>query len=186
MKRLFAVLAVFGLLAMACGDDGATSSASKEHNQADVSFVTGMIPHHEQAVTMSEYASTRAASPKVKDIANRIEGAQEAEINQMKGLLKGWGVEAPGGEHGGHGGAMAGGHPGMLTAEQLDELESAKGQAFDRLFVQGMIAHHRGAVTSSEKELSEGQSAEAKKLAQSIIAAQKTEIAEMEALLATV
>lgn len=74
----------------------------------------------------------------------------------------------------------------MLTAEQLGALKSAKGQAFDRLFLQGMIAHHRGAVTSSEKELSEGQSAEAKKLAESIIAAQKAEIAEMEALLATV
>lgn len=51
MKRLLAVLAAFGLLAMACGDDGATSSASKEHNQADVSFVTGMIPHQRPAAS---------------------------------------------------------------------------------------------------------------------------------------
>ncbi len=78
---------MFGVLVLVgagCGSDDGSSSAPAEHNQADISFVTGMIPHHEQAVTMSSLAGTRAANPKVKDIARRIDSAQEPEITQMK------------------------------------------------------------------------------------------------------
>ena len=74
----------------------------------------------------------------------------------------------------------------MLGAEELDRLKSVRGQEFDRLFLQGMTGHHRGAITASEKELAEGQSPEAKKLAGEIIAAQRAEIGEMETLLAAV
>ena len=134
---------------------------------------------------MSGLAGTRAASPKVKDIARRIESAQEPEITRMKGFFKDWDVQAPKDSHGEHGG-MAGGHPGMLGAGELDRLKSAMGQEFDRLFLQGMIGHHKGAITASAKELAEGQSPEAKKLAGEIIAAQRAEIAEMDTLLAAV
>ena len=69
----------------ACGgsnDDGVVSSGAA-HNQADVEFVQGMIPHHEQAVTMSELAASRAASPGVKALATRIQAAQAPEITQI-------------------------------------------------------------------------------------------------------
>jgi len=180
---LVVALAVVALLASACGDgEDSTTGAGAVHNQADVAFVQGMIPHHQQAVIMSEYAASRAADSRVKDLADRIEAAQQPEIDQMQGFLQDWGVEE-GVEHGGqHGGG--GGHPGMLEDEELARLEAADGQEFDRLFLQGMTEHHRGAVTASEKELAEGQSPEAKALAGEIISAQRAEIAEMEQLFA--
>jgi len=187
MKRLLISVAGLALVAAACGgSNDSGGSAAAVHNQADIDFVQGMIPHHEQAVTMSAFASTRASSARVKDLANRIEAAQEPEIKQMKGYLEDWDVELAGGDHGGaHGGGMAG-HPGMLSEDELARLKAAKGAEFDRLFLQGMIGHHRGAITASEKEQAEGQSPEAKDLAGAIIGMQRAEITEMEQLLAAV
>ena len=190
MKRLFVIVAAFGLVAGACGsnDDGAGSS-SAARNQADIEFVQGMIPHHEQAVTMSELAASRAASPDVKALATRIQAAQEPEITQMKRFLKDWGVkEESGGMAGmsGMGGGGVGGHPGMLGDDELGRLKATKGQEFDRMFLQGMISHHRGAIAAAETEQAHGQAPNAKALAGEIIKAQRAEIAEMEKLLTSV
>lgn len=189
--RLLSVLAVVALAAVACGegdtgsptsDPAATSPAASAHNEADIEFVQGMIPHHEQAIEMSDLALERSDNPEVVDLAERIKAAQGPEIEQMQGLLDEWGVDAGGEGHGGgHGGG--GGHEGMLSEEELTALGAAEGASFDRLFLNGMIAHHRGAVTTSQTELQEGESAEAKELAQAIIDAQQAEIAEMEQLL---
>ena len=183
MKRLIIAIVALGLIAAACGGSGDKTAGTSRavHNQSDIGFLQGMIPHHEQAVTMSAYASTRAASPQVKDLAKRIEGAQAPEIKQMTGLLNDWGVKEEAAGHSGMSGM--GGHPGMLTDDDLGRLKAAKGQEFDRLFLQGMIGHHRGAITSSEEQQAKGESPEAKSLAGEIINAQRTEIAEMEKLL---
>jgi len=190
VKRLFVIVAAIGLVAGACGgNDDEAGSSSAAHNQADIEFVQGMIPHHEQAVTMSEFAASRAASPGVKTLAARIQAAQAPEITQMKGFLKDWGVKEESGGMGGMsgmGGGGVGGHPGMLGADDLGRLKAAKGQEFDRMFLQGMIGHHRGAITSAEAEQAEGQASEAKALAGEIIKAQQAEIAEMEKLLTSV
>ena len=187
MKRLSVIVAAIGLVAGACGgDDDGAGSSSAAHNQADIEFVQGMIPHHEQAVTMSELAASRAASPGVKTLAARIRAAQAPEITQMKGFLKDWGVkEDSGGMSGmsGMGGGGVGGHPGMLAKDELDRLKAANGQDFDRMFLQGMIGHHRGAITAAQKEQAEGRAPEAKALAEEIVKAQQAEIAEMEKLL---
>ncbi len=191
--RLAPFLVVVTLAAAACGDNGTdpgpsaaapttSAQAASAHNEADIQFLQGMITHHAQAIEMSELALERSDNPKVTDLAERIEAAQQPEIDQMNSLLAGWGVEAAGGGHeGGHGSGS--GHPGMLTEDQLAQLAAAEGTAFDRLFLEGMIGHHRGAVTSSEAELQQGESPEAKELAQAIIDAQQAEIAEMEQLL---
>lgn len=199
--RLLPILAVVALAGAACGASDTGSSASdpapsatpaSDHNQADIGFLQGMIPHHAQAIEMSDLALERSDNPRVVDLARRINAAQGPEIEQMEGLLQQWGVEAAGGgesgggeDHGGHGGGHGGGggHEGMLSEEELMALEAAEGAEFDRLFLNGMIAHHRGAVVSSQAELGEGQSPEAKELAQAIIDAQEAEIAEMEQLL---
>ena len=189
--RLLAVLAVAAAASVACGSEpdpsaaGSSTSASEAgHNQADIEFLQGMIPHHEQAIEMSELAAERSENPAVVDLAERIRSAQQPEIDQMNGLLAGWGVEAAGGGHGGgHGG---GGHPGMMDDAMMAELEGARGPEFDRLFLEGMIAHHRGAVTASLTELEAGEAPEAKELAQAIIDAQEAEIAEMEQLLSEI
>lgn len=164
---------------------------SGPHNQADIEFATGMIPHHAQAVSMSNLATDRAGSPRVKELAGRIEGAQQPEIDLMSGWLRSWNAPVPsagspadtggmsGMDHGG--GAM----PGMMSADQMSGLEQARGADFDKRFLQLMISHHEGAVAMSRTELSDGQNADAKALAQRIISAQQAEIGEMRSLLAT-
>ena len=194
MKRLLTIIAAVGLATSACGgsNDNVVGSSGAVHNQADIEFVQGMIPHHEQAVTMSELAASRAASPDVKALAARIQAAQAPEITQMKRYLKDWGVKEESGGMGGMGGmsgmggAGVGGHPGMLGDDELGRLKAAKGQEFDRMFLQSMIGHHRGAITAAEAEQAQGQAPNAKTLAGEIIKAQRAEIAEMEKLLTSV
>jgi uncharacterized protein (DUF305 family) len=197
------VTPTFGLLAAAlstvlvagCGDGAApaapasptassTAAAAADRNDADSTFVQGMIPHHEQAVQMSQLAADRAASPEVKRLAATIERAQAPEIEQMRGFLAAWGVEedsSMGGMR--HGGA---GMPGMMSDQQLSGLGQAKGAAFDRMFLQLMIMHHEGAVTMARAELSDGRNPQAKTLAQAIVDQQMAEIAQMRDLLTTV
>jgi uncharacterized protein (DUF305 family) len=181
VKRLLFIFAAVALGLAGCGDAAETGAAPPEHNQADIAFLQGMIPHHRQAVEMSDLAQESSDSPEVLALAEQIKAAQQPEIDQMQGLLDEWGVEG-GSEHGGaHGGG--GGHAGMLSEGEMTALAAAEGGEFDRLFLTGMIAHHEGAITASQTELTEGQSAEAQKLAQEIIDAQEAEIAEMQALL---
>lgn len=162
--------------------------AAQPHNEADISFAQGMIPHHAQAIAMSEMAAPRAGSPEVKDLAARIQAAQQPEIDHMSGLLRAWNAPVPSttmpmGDMGqmdhGAGGAM----PGMMSGDQMQQLGQASGEAFDRMFLQMMITHHQGAVTMAETELRDGQNPEARQLAQRIIDDQQREITEMQALL---
>ncbi len=154
--------------------------ATGDHDTDDIAFATGMVPHHRQAVQMADLASTRAASPEVKDLAARIKAAQSPEIAQMTGWLAGWGAPAPTDM-----GAMAGmGGDGMMSDEAMQSLGQASGTAFDVAFLTGMTAHHRGAIAQAQTELSKGVNPEAKQLAGAIIAGQTTEIAQMSALLA--
>lgn len=192
---LAAVLAT--VLVSACGSPpsqapasgGTTSaaapSASQEHNQADISFAQGMIPHHQGAVEMAELAETRAASPEVKQLAANIAQAQEPEIEQLRGFLEAWGAEESGGMTGMDHGGMSG-MPGMMSDQQMQQLEDATGAQFDRLFLQMMTMHHEGAVQMARTELADGANPQAKALAQKIIDDQTREIEQMRQLLSTV
>lgn len=194
MRRLFvALVAVLAVATAACGDSGDDNPALEAsppppaHNDADVTFAKGMIPHHQQAVEMSDLALTKAGSPKVKDLATRIKAAQGPEIEKMMGWLRDWGqpYTAGEGEHGamGHGSTGQGGM-GMMSTAEMQQLMNASGAAFDRFFLQGMIRHHEGAVTMAKEEQAKGQFADAKQLAGQIITSQEAEIAEMRGLLA--
>lgn len=184
MKRI--ALLVFAGLALVTACSGKT----KDHNAQDVSFAQDMIPHHQQAVEMSTIALTQAGSPKVKDLATRIKGAQDPEMQTMRGWLSSWdepeaassGGGMGGMDHGGGGGG-ADSAMGMMTESQMSELRASKGKDFDRMFLTMMIEHHRGAVTMSQTELDEGEYEPAKQLSQTIIDAQQKEIAEMQGLL---
>jgi len=187
VAAVLATAAAGGLLA-GCGSNTNTSPAStpplpvnsapaagqQQHNQADVVFLQNMIPHHAQAITMSQMARNRAASPKVKDLADRIEAEQGPEIQQMRSLLTAWGAPAPAtpGGMGGMGGMGQGQMPGMMS-----------GTGFDRMFLQMMIVHHQGAIDVSQTELAQGSNPDARHLAQHIITAQQAEINEMQTLL---
>lgn len=161
---------------------GCSKSEPAAFNDADVTFVQGMIPHHEQAVEMAKMANTQAASAKVKDLATRIEGAQGPEIAKMRGWLKDWGKSGTS-EDSMDGMDMG---DGMMSAGDMKQLRGAKGASFDKLFLTMMVGHHEGAVKMAEQELKDGKSDDAKSLARAIIAAQQREIAEMKTLKASV
>jgi uncharacterized protein (DUF305 family) len=157
----------------------AESTGQAEHNDQDVAFAQGMIPHHQQAVDMAKTAAEKATNPQVKDLAGRIQGAQDPEIQQLTAMLDQWDAsmsDMPGMDHGG----MSG--DGMMTDEEMRQLDTAIGADFDRLWVQMMIKHHQGAVAMAKSELAQGKNADAKALAQKIVDAQEAEITEMQAL----
>ena len=157
------------------------AQVSAEHNDADIAFAQGMIPHHRQAVEMSALATGRAGSDEVRRLAAAIEQAQAPEIAQMRGFLAAWGAPEPGGM--GHGGMGHGGMAGMMTGDQMRRLEQSTGAAFDRMFLEMMIAHHEGAVQMAQTELADGADPQARALAQEIIDAQQSEITVMRRLL---
>jgi uncharacterized protein (DUF305 family) len=159
---------------------GATATQA-EHNDQDIEFAQMMIPHHQQAIDMAKMAAEKASDPKVKDLASRVEGAQDPEIQQMTDLLESWGASTetstPGMDHG----DMSG--EGMMTDEEMQQLEQATGVDFDQMWLQMMIKHHQGAVSMAKTEVEQGSNADAKALAQQIIDAQEAEITEMQGML---
>lgn len=191
-----ALAAAAPFLLVACGDDDGAADVpqSADHNAADVAFATQMIPHHAQALDMVEMTEGRELTPEFSDLVDRIAAAQAPEIDQMASWLEEWDQPVPdtdGGmsmDHGDmdHGDMDAmGDMPGMMSQEDLDELEDAEGDAFERMWMSMMIAHHEGAIEMAETELDEGEDADALELARSIAESQQAEIDEMQALLGT-
>ncbi len=174
MKRIALSLFVGLALVTAC------SEKAKDHNAQDVTFAQEMIPHHAQAVEMSDLAPAQAESPAVKDLAVRIKAAQGPEIEKMKGWLSSWGEKTSADDMAGMAG-MEG--MGMMTDAQMKELKAATGPEFDKMFLTMMIGHHEGAVTMARAELDKGMHQPAKQLAQAITDSQQKEIAEMKGLL---
>ena len=162
-----------------------SSAVAQTHNQADITFAQGMIPHHTQAIAMSMMAAQQAGSPQVKDLAARIQAEQQPEIDQLSGFLRSWNAPVPpmAGMGQGDMGSMGGAMPGMMTNGEMQQLGQASGAAFDRMFLQMMISHHQGAVMMAKTELNDGQNPDARQLAQRIIDAQQHEITEMRTLL---
>lgn len=181
----------------------AVDSVRRAYTRADVDFMAGMIHHHAQALAMSRMAPTHGASPSLQIMARRIINAQNDEIDLMQAWLRDRGEDVPeprvssadGPEagHAMHAGNEAGhdaGHammPGMLTREQMAALDAARGEGFDRLYLQFMIQHHQGAVTMVQELVSSQGAALDEtvfKLASDINADQTTEIDRMQQMLA--
>jgi uncharacterized protein (DUF305 family) len=198
LTGLAGALLTGALLLAGCGDSsgaaghgsmmsGSSASASPSADaeatvdDADAEFATGMIPHHRQAIEMATLAADRAADPRVKDLAARIEDAQGPEIETLTGWLEDWSVEedAAGMDQD----SMGHGEGGMMSEQGMHALMRATGAEFDRLFLEQMIAHHRGAVEMATVEAAEGQNPDAIAMAESIRDTQNSEIAEMQALL---
>lgn len=179
--RIITTIGAFAATALlaACGSDAETSA--EDHNGADVTFATDMIPHHRQAVQMAEMAATLSESPEVLQLAEEIAGAQEPEIETMSGWLEEWGEPVPDQM----GGMDMGGMPGMMSEEQMQALEEATGATFDQMFLEMMIEHHTGAIQMAQTEQSEGLYAEAIELAEQIESAQRDEVETMQELAGT-
>ncbi|WP_030238898.1 DUF305 domain-containing protein [Streptomyces sp. NRRL S-455] len=166
------------------GSEGGAEAKAGAHNAQDVSFAQGMIPHHRQALEMARMADGRASSGAVKDLAARIEKAQDPEIRTMSGWLKIWGEDVPAAGAGmDHSASGHAGMPGMMGEADMAELEKSSGKAFDTKFLALMVEHHEGAVEMATVEKSKGRYAPAKTMADDIITAQNAEIREMNKLL---
>lgn len=213
-----AALAAVALIG-ACGNSGtkeaATTSASTStstsaetsasaqaapHNRADMMFTHMMIPHHEQAIEMSDILLSKPdIDPRVVDLAKQIKSAQGPEIEQMQGWLKQWNMKMedmpPMGDMPGHGGMgdMPGhggmgnmpGMDGMMSAAEMDALKNAQGVEATKLYLTGMIKHHQGAITMGQDEIKNGEFPEAVAMAKSIVESQQKEIDAMNQILSS-
>jgi uncharacterized protein (DUF305 family) len=168
---------------------GATDSSARsgEFTQNELMFASMMIPHHEQAVEMSELALQRSTDERVLDLANRIAAGQEPEIVIMQAWLDASGdsdwdghMGGAGGNHMGHGGMG-----GMASASELRQLATLDSPEFDALFLELMIEHHDGAI-DMVRMISGSKHPEVSALASDIVRVQQEEIAEMENILGSI
>jgi uncharacterized protein (DUF305 family) len=164
--------------------------AGRSYTQADVDFVQGMIMHHAQAVVMSDWATSHGARADLVILCKRIALSQRDEIKVMRQWLLDRGVAAPDplqmpGMAMGDSKMLM---PGMLTPEEMKQLDAARDTAFDRLYLTGMIKHHQGALAMVATLFATpggAQQSELFGLATDIDAGQRVEIARMQAMLST-
>ncbi|QTI43752.1 DUF305 domain-containing protein [Streptomyces nojiriensis] len=167
-------------------EEAARAKPDDSPNAADHTYVSHMIEHHRQALTMSALAPERASADGVKRLAERITAAQAPEIGAMEKWLARHPATAapaapvtPGAPAVGHDhGAM----PGMATGQQLAELTAARGPDFDRLFLKLMTAHHEGAVKMAGEALAGGNNVAVEEMATEVVATQSAEIHRMRAM----
>lgn len=164
---------------------GSAEEVSAEHNDADVMFAQMMIPHHQQAVEMSEMLLAKDDVPaEVAAFAQKVIDAQGPEIERMNAMLTAWGqdpVDTDGMD--GMEGMDHGGMSGMMSEEDMAALEQAQGTEAARLYLEQMTAHHKGAVDMAKDEVEDGQNPQAVQLAEQVIADQEAEITEMQQML---
>ena len=194
--------AVLSLSLAACGGDNSnhdmssmgtqTASNGDVFDQADVDFATNMIPHHAQAVQMVNMTQGRTLDPAVQQLAEQIRQAQVPEIETMTHWLTSWGKKVPATstdhEHADMGGMdsmkdMDTNMPGMMSADEMKQLDKASDAEFQNMWLQMMIKHHEGAIAMAKTEQQDGKFAAAVSLARSIITSQQAEIDQMKQLL---
>ncbi|WP_237572612.1 DUF305 domain-containing protein [Mycolicibacterium lacusdiani] len=206
---VLAAVAAIGACSNSATQEAAPSSAPSQtqatesaqaaaHNKADMMFASMMIPHHQQAIEMSDMVlAKQGMDPRVVDLAKQIKDAQGPEIQQMQGWLDDWNMnmnDMPG--HGGMegSGSMMPGMPGMggmgmmdgmLSAAEMQALRDARGVEADKLFLTGMIKHHEGAITMAQNEIENGEFPEAIELSKAIVESQQKEIDTMNEILKT-
>jgi uncharacterized protein (DUF305 family) len=197
LRRAFVVAAsVAVLLVLGCSSQSssgaggpadpteAVSEVAADVNQEDVRFARLMAPHHDQAVSMCEMvlSKERGVKPEVRDLAEQIGKVRESQFETLNSWIQSW---DPGGDqepaedenaphHGGH---------GLMTERQMQELDMADGPAAQKLFLEGMIKHHEGAVAIAEAEVTGGSHPDAVELAKEMVATQQAEIATMQQIL---
>lgn len=204
--RLAGGLLAVGLALNACGGDGTDGStaagsaptgtptpagtvAAGSHNDADLAFVSMMVPHHAQAIKMSDLILARDdVDPEVRDFATAITAVQGPQADQLRGWLAGWAdpnatsdgdmdMSAMGGMD--HAETMP-----MLSTDQMDKVRQASPEKATRLYLDYMVAHHTSAVEMAQTEMADGANAEAVEMAAELITAQAAQIADLDALLA--
>ena len=166
--RKLALLILAALLSGCATGDSSNTSFSAD----DQMFAAMMVPHHEQAIEMADIALGKSTDPEILALANEIKAAQGPDIEQMKN----WGSSMMG-SHAGH---MM--DEGMLNDDEMAQLKDAKGAEFDRLFLEGMIKHHQGAIEMADMII-DSANEEAALLGKNIVESQSAEIERMRQLL---
>ena len=184
MRLLAPAIAVITLAA--CGPsndptDGKSSTAASSQTSSqetesafsheDIMFAQAMIPHHQQAIDMSNLALKNSQSARVQGLAQRIKSAQTTEIATLRKWIDDSGM---GDSHAGDHGSMS----GMLSKEEMSALAAAQGPAFDKLFLKGMIKHHEGAIDMAAA-VTESENREVSDFANWMRSTQYNEITEM-------
>lgn len=197
--RILGLLMALSLALAGCGGDEVTEKTAPNgdvYSTQDVTFAQQMIQHHAQALVLVDLLQGRTVSPALTTLSEGILTSQTAEIETMTTWLTDWDEEIPAtvrdhvnaghGEdgHGEHDGGADTGRdmPGMLTGEQLRELEEKQGAAFEKAWAEAMIEHHEGAIDMAAQQQDDGRFGPAVELAQEIEKAQEAEIATLEEL----
>jgi uncharacterized protein (DUF305 family) len=155
-----------------------TGPQNQQSNPSDVMFAAMMIPHHQQAVEMSDLIlPKKGLDPEVRKLAEQIKAAQQPEIDTMTRWLEEWGT-AP--DHSQHGDDEDG---GMMTPEQMREMRDSDTDKAQVMYLEGMIEHHKGAIRMADAEIIDGENTEAIAMARSIVTSQQEEITTMQAIL---
>ncbi|MDT2006952.1 DUF305 domain-containing protein [Rhodococcus opacus] len=189
-----------------------TAGTADTHNQADVTFAQQMIPHHAQAIEMSDVVLAKdGIDPRVTDLATQIKAAQGPEIEQLQGWLSEWGqpgmpmstpgmmtpgqsmpMSTPGMMTPGHAMPMqssqipmSGGMSGMMSDQDMEALRNAQGVEASRLYLTQMTTHHQGAITMAQTEIDSGQYPDAVAMAHTIADTQQQEITTMQNILSS-
>jgi uncharacterized protein (DUF305 family) len=173
-----------GTASRVIGADKAVDLSRVQATKADIEFMQGMIHHHLQAIDMTNLLAANSESADMRKLGLRMSLSQSDEIKMMRHWLEVRGQEVPG-DHAHHmpGAPMM---PGMLSQEEMVRLAEAKGLAFDKLFLEGMIKHHTGALVMVEELFSTpgaGQQSEIFAFASDVEADQRAEIDRMTAML---
>jgi uncharacterized protein (DUF305 family) len=181
-----AVMAFTGCASAEPTVDGSTSGSPSESapdssfNDQDVMFSQMMIPHHAQAVEMAELVlAKKSVDARVTELAEKIRDAQGPEIELLTSWLEARGESIEPAEHTGHG------MEGMMSSDDMQGLEAAKGDDAARLFLERMIAHHMGAISMAQIEVERGENTDATELAQRILDDQRAEIDSLNSILDT-
>lgn len=186
MRSALTVVAavVIGVTAGGCHHSAPPESAASSSaagmiaaSDGDVTFLENMVIHHQQALELTVMVPGQSTNPELVALADRIAVQQRTQMQGCQAQLLQW--EAPG-VPAGHDAAAI---PGMADTAAVDKLRSLRGPAFDSLWLQTMIAHHRGAIVMADNEIDNGQSPEAISIAHSLLPLQQAEIDQMNRLL---
>lgn len=150
-------------------------------NTQDIRFTAAMTPRHQQAVEMTEIMLEKDPCPDVGDLAQEMRTQQRRDMRQLEDMAGMFGMTRS--EHGPGGRPRGSPLEGMMSEPQMTALMAATGAEAERLFLQGMLTHHRAAVADAEEQVARGRHHEAIRLAERITSTQEREIARMEGLL---
>lgn len=166
-------------------NSSSSTSAASAHNDQDVMFTQGMLPHHQQAIEMSDMLLDKGSDvdADVVTLAKQIKAEQAPEIKTMTGWLKAWGEPTEASSMSGMDHSSMSG--GMMSDSDMDALDSASPADAGKLFLQQMVEHHTSAVDMAGTEVDKGKNTDAVAMAKSIVSSQTEQINQMKDMLAS-